>query len=242
MFELLAPSGLPAPQPATPGSLRDGLASLNVRVCYVILYCLCDCVIQSSVRGVRRRLARGATPRALSNVSCIAVPRRARYPAVVPSYLGVRLYPVARPGPGSVHRRPVVGAHFARAVCPGSTLTAGAGRLTFVVVFNVFCPLARRHNCHALSSRAAALQVQGARSAAAAASVCTGGNAAIARSALCGVCKVRECVYQPRVDAPRGRNSHGRRRRAPACPGHGPGSTRGRASLDPRMSRVRHSL
>ena len=45
----------------------------------------------------------------------------------------------------------------------------------------------------------------------------------------CGVCKVRECVCQPRG---------AELTRPPA----GPGSTRGRASLDPRVARVRHSL
>ena len=45
----------------------------------------------------------------------------------------------------------------------------------------------------------------------------------------CGVCKVRECVCQP---------GGAELTRPPA----GPGSTRGRASLDPRVARVRHSL
>ena len=132
-----------------------------------------------------------------------------------------------RPGPGSARGRGSLRQGRAR----GRPSLPGAGRLTFVLVFNVFCPLvltlARRHNCHALSSRAAALQVQGARSAAAAASVCTGGNAAIARSALCGVCdscKVRECVYQPRIDAPGGRHSHGRRPARGVDPHPDPGS------------------
>ena len=49
----------------------------------------------------------------------------------------------------------------------------------------------------------------------------------------CDVCKVRECVCQPGVDAP----GVGLTR-----PPAGPGSARGRASLDRRVSRVRHTL
>ena len=66
-----------------------------------------------------------------------------------------------RPGPGSARGR---GSPRSPGPCLGSTLTArGRGDSLFPPFFNVFCPLARRHNCYALSSRAAALQVQGVR-------------------------------------------------------------------------------
>ena len=119
------------------------------------------------------------------------------------------LHLVRRPGPGSARGR---GSLRQGRVLPGVDPHCRGGETHFsslflmcfapsrVVTTAMPCPHGRRRY----------IQVQ-ARSAAAAASVCTGGNAAIARSALCGVCKVRECVYQPRVDAPRGRNSHGRR-------------------------------
>ena len=145
-------------------------------------------------------------------IEYIAVPRGAARGAAGARWRSRGRKVPRRPARG----RPVVSGLTSPGLCArGRPSLPGRGDSLLSLFLNVFCPLARRHNCHALSSRAAALQVQGARSAAAAASVCTGGNAAIARSALCGVCKVRECVYQ----SAEGRRAPGAElTRPPACP------------------------
>ena len=141
------------------------------------------------------------------------------------------LHLVRRPGPGSARGR---GSLRQGRVLPGVDPHCRGGETHFSSLFLMcFAPsrvVTTAMPCPLTHGRRRYIQVQ-ARSAAAAASVCTGGNAAIARSALCGVCKVRECVYQ----SAEGRRAPGAElTRPPACPG----STRGRASLDPRMSRV----
>ena len=125
---------------------------------------------------------------------------------------------------GLARGRPEVGAHLPGAVLGVDPHCPGAGRLTFVPGFNVFCPLVRRHNwnCHALSSRAH--QVHGVWS-----YESTSMEDLVGYS--CDVCKVRECVCQPWGSTPRGRNSHGRRP-ARGRPGVGP------HSLVPRVARV----
>ena len=156
---------------------------------------------------------------------------------------------------GLARGQPGVGAHLAGAAPGVDPHCPGAGRLTFVPRFNVFLPptlvtmrlpCSHKRECTGCSKNCEHGRQRYSCKECGGGGICEHGRRrgyckecgvwsyeSTSMEDLvgysCGVCKVRECVCQP---------GGAELTRPPA----GPGSTRGRASLDPRVARVRHSL